>query len=189
MSKADPTDLCSIDPKVDRAQRKKLAKRWVREALQTVGAARDVVAAHLGKAKGRFARELEPDDEGAAVQLETVIGLPPAARRIITEELAALDGCALAELPDPEWASPDELRRQARLTRELMEVAAHHAESVADGRITAQEAKHGRARVREAIAALLAVDALYQQAEHERVLGVVTDPTTPAAAGANNDKR
>ena len=171
MPKSDPTDLCSIDPKEDRAQRKRLAKRWVRDALQAVGAARDVLAAHLGKAKGRFARELDEDDDGAAIQLETVIGLPPAARRMVTEELAGLDGCALAELPA--WASQDELQRQARMVRELSETMAKRAEAIADGRIDAAEAAECRRANREALAVILAWDAMCEQAEHERVLGVV----------------
>lgn len=183
MSSSTPADLSSIDPEHDRRERKTLAARWVRSALEEVGASHAIVAAHLGKCQGRFARELDPRDEQSPVQLETVIGLPPAARRLVTEELAALDGCALAELPDPEWASEDELRRQARFTRELMEAVAHHAESIADGRIDATEAKTGRQRVREAIAALLAVDALYEQAEHERVIGVVAMTAASKAGG------
>lgn len=191
MPKRAPVDPCSDDPREDRRARNRIASEWTRDAVKHECPSRDMVAAILGTPRTRFARELDPEEEEVPVQLQTVIGLPPAARVRVTEELAALDGRALAELPDPEWATPDELRRQARLTRELLEVAAHRAEAIADGRITAAEARAGRQRVREAMAVLLSLDAQYEQAERERVIGVVHElMTTPAKAGTgNNGKR
>jgi hypothetical protein len=143
----------------------------LRTSLEQCIGTRAERAASLDCSAGRLAQMLDASDE-ATICVARASLLPDAARVAIAQ-LVAGERFVVAELPaldDTRSAFAD----LARAVRETGEATAAHADALADGVITAAEARNVRKEIREAQAALARLDALAADAEREGVIGVVT---------------
>ena len=116
-------------------------------------------------------RRYRDKEHTAQLPVAILAGLPSEVRRPLIEQLAELEGCRLAEVPDLADVAGD-VRTCGAAAKECGEVVTAYGEALADGHLTAREAEGVRREIREAIAVLLAADARLAVVERERVVGV-----------------
>lgn len=158
-------------PLRDRGERQERYARLLRRALDQAESSPAVVCDGLGVSETMLAKYTNHASP-TTLQASDVEALPLVVARRILDEAADAHGWAVVERPDPAESTRGGLRRHARLVRELADVTAAHAEALADGHLTAEEAEGLRREIDEALAELLALRELCRSAERERVIGL-----------------
>lgn len=141
-----------------------LIKRASRALLEASGNAR-MAAAHTRLQQPRLdacASEEQPRDylpADVVADLEAACGRP-----VVTAALAELSGCALVPLPAFREAESD-MEALVTAARESTEAVAAAWAALSDGVVTPAERRTLRREVREAVAALMALDARLEDGE------------------------
>lgn len=149
--------------------------RWARildRCLEEAGESEVAVAAQIGCSRTtlRAFRGLT-DGRPKSIDVADVERLPTFARRRLLEELCAVDGLGVVELPAADDIASD-IGTLGRLAKESGDVLAAFGASISDGVLLAQEARDTRAEIRELIALLLGLDQRLALVERERVDGI-----------------
>lgn len=171
---AETADSISATAKDAREQRKADAAGLLERAIFESGMSIRGAARAIGVSKRALQRWIDPRIEATSPPIEAA--LHPQLRRHVAGEMSRMDGRVAVEVPELSDDTRSEWERHTRMLRRLMEVVTAHAEAIADGHVTASEAKALRQEAWEAMRELAAVIALCARAEKERVIGVVMGP-------------
>lgn len=162
--------MTAPSPKLAREQRHEAMRRTLRRLLHEHDVPLEQLALDLGVSRQLLARYLS-DAEGAELHAADLEGLPPLVRRPIVEALAETLGCTLADLPDAE-APLSDVRMLATTARESGEVVAAYGDALADGSLTADEARVVEGRCDLALAAFASLRLRMRAVRRSRCEGV-----------------
>lgn len=154
-----------------RATRKATFARTLNRAVLEADISQEAAARALGLSRQRLARFIDPDDQ-TTMQASDLPALPSGVAWRVMTWLAAEFDWGLSRLPKVGGTHEDDLRMHAALIARLTAAIQAHAEHLADGVITAQEAAEGLQRIEEAVSELLTLRVIYQDALAARALPV-----------------
>lgn len=168
---AAPHHPASVDPEIARGRRRVWWKTLLRAEKAPLQVSDESFAHTIGVGKSQGQRWLNHGSDDS-LPLADVEALPEPMFRAVVEQLAGKLGMRLVPAEGAADDTAGGLSRFARLQSEVHDVLALFFAAVKRGVLAGAAASDLRREIREAVRELMALDALAERAEHERVLGV-----------------